>query len=71
MAKQLECRVIITRRADQKIDLGMFDPLNVRYEPLGVHGPGERVIDKAVANLRDSIVRAGHSVSFSDVRAPR
>jgi len=71
MTKQLECRIVITRRADARIDLGMYDPLSAKYEPLGTHGPGERTIDKAVLRLRDSIGRAGHLLTFSDVSAPR
>ena len=68
MSKQLECRVVITYRKDGRINLGMHDPKSGRYAPLGVHGPGRGVIDKAVAGLVQSIEAAGHRVSFSEKR---
>lgn len=64
-AKQLECRIVI-RRGDKEFRLGMFDPLNLRYEPLGTH-PNEK-IDKVVGDLKASIERAGHRLTFSEQR---
>lgn len=71
MPKQLECRIVITRgRADQKVEVGMYDPINCRYEPLGAHGGpfggGEREVDKVIRNLKTSIERAGHRVTFCE-----
>lgn len=64
--RQLECRIVIRSRVDRKIDLGMFDPLSMRYEPLGAHGPAQRDIDKAVGDLKASMERAGHRVTFCE-----
>ena len=47
--KQLECRVVITHDGPT-FQLGMFDPYNSRYEPLGSHPI--RDIDKVVGGLR-------------------
>ncbi len=44
----------------------MVDPLNMRYEPLGEHGPDKREIDKVIENLKTSIIRAGHLLTFSE-----
>ena len=49
--------------------MGMYDPLNSKYEPLGTHGPSQREVDKAVAGLRTSIERAGHRLTFSEASA--
>lgn len=64
--KQLECRIVITHRADGRIDLGMYAPLSGKYEPLGTHGPGRRAVDKAVGDLKDSITRAGHRLTWCE-----
>jgi hypothetical protein len=71
--KQLECRIILTHghRIDLKTDLGMYDPVSGRYEPLGAHGPSPREVDRVVADLQASMERAGHLVTFSEVRGPR
>ncbi len=69
--KQLECRVVIRRRGDGKVDLGMYDPVNGRYVPLGTHGPGRGVVDGAIRGLADKIVREGHRLTFSDVGVGR
>lgn len=66
--KQLECRIVLTYRDDHKVEMGMFDPLNMRYEPLGTHGPSQREVDRAVYGLRDSIERAGHRLTFCERR---
>lgn len=62
--KQLECRIVITHLPNKCIMLGMWDPLNMRYEPLGTHGPSQREINKAIYGLKDSIERAGHKLTF-------
>lgn len=66
MAKQLECRIILTFRRDRRVDLGMYDPLNHRYEALGTHGPSVKEVDKAVEGLKTSIIRAGHRLTFCE-----
>lgn len=66
MAEQLECRIVITYRADKRISLGMLDPLSGRYEALGTHGPAQADIDRAVAGLKDAIERAGHRLTFCE-----
>ena len=66
MSKQLECRIIIRHRDDKKVAIGMYDPLNERYEPLGVHGPDPRAVDKVIYDLKSSIERAGHLLTFSE-----
>lgn len=64
--KQLECRVVIFRRPDRKIDLGMYDPITSRYEALGTHGPTQGAIDAAVRGLVQRIDREGHLITFCD-----
>lgn len=66
MPKQLECRICIIHLPDKRITLGMYDPLNNRYEPLGTHGPSQKEIDKAVYGLKTSIERAGHLLTFCE-----
>lgn len=63
---QLECRITIVHRMDKRIELGMFDPLTCRHEPLGIHGPDQREIDRAVEGLKASIERAGHLLTFCE-----
>lgn len=71
MAKQMRCRILITHAKNGKtFALGMYDPLNLRHEPLGNTHP-IRDIDKIVSGLRHSMERAGHEISFSEVTAPR
>lgn len=66
--KQLECRVILTHgRVDLKTQLGMYDPITQRYEDLGAHGPSLVEIDRVVRDLKTSMERAGHVVTFSEV----
>jgi hypothetical protein len=79
VTKQLECRIVITHEPvislsiyagpSKTFSLGMYDVLNERYVPLGKHD--SRQIDKIVGDLRVSIERAGHRVTFSEVTAPR
>lgn len=70
MSAQLECRIVLTYRRDGRVDMGMYDPLNDRYEPLGTHGPVRREIDKAVLGLKRGIEQAGHRLTFCE-RAAR
>ena len=67
MSKQLECRIVIHHLPDRRIRLGMFDPLNMRYEELGVHGPDQHDTDRAVHGLKQSIERTGHRLTFCEV----
>ena len=70
MAKQLECRVIITHHPmGGSFKLGMWDPLNERHEYLGTHPA--RDIERIVGDLRDRIEREGHRVTFSEVTGTR
>jgi hypothetical protein len=71
--KQLECRIVTTHghRHDLKTEVGMYDPISGRYEPLGAHGPRVRDVDKMVAGLAARIEAEGHLLTFSDVRGPR
>jgi hypothetical protein len=66
--KQLECRIVITRgkRADFKTEVGMYDPYNDQYEPLGAHGPDRREVERVIANLKSRMEQAGHRVSFCE-----
>lgn len=66
MAQQLECRIVITYLPDKRIALGMYDPVGMRYEPLGTHGPARKEVDKAVLGLKESILRAGHRLTFCE-----
>jgi hypothetical protein len=69
--KQLECRIVIThRRCDLRTEVGMYDPLSGRYEFLGIHGglgpAGQREVDKVIRDLKTSIERAGHRLTFCE-----
>jgi hypothetical protein len=67
MAKKLECRIVLGfRRADQKTEVGMYDPISGRYEPLGAHGPAATVVDKVVHDLKRAIEGAGHRLTFCE-----
>jgi hypothetical protein len=65
MSTQLECRVVL-RCGPHRFKMGMYDPLNGRYVPLGEHPNADK--DKVVAGLRDAIIRAGHRLSFSETK---
>lgn len=69
--RQLECRIVLTHghRGDLKTEVGMYDPLNERYEPLGAHSPRE--VDSMVYGLKEKIEREGHLLTFSDATGPR
>lgn len=64
--KQLECRIVIGYLPSKKIQLGMYDPLNDRYEDLGEHGPSQREVDRVVHDLKRSITQAGHKLTFAE-----
>lgn len=66
--KQLECRVVITH-CGPTFQLGMYDPISSRYEPLGTHP--NRDIERIVRDLKVRIEQEGHLVSFSEQRGPR
>lgn len=65
-ARPLECRIVVTHRADKRVGLGMYDPVSGRYEALGVHGPAQRDIDRAVRGLKEGIERAGHRLTWCE-----
>jgi hypothetical protein len=69
MAKQLECRVVITNHGDGTFSMGMFDPVSGRHEPLGTH----RTVDKdsVVRGLAQRIEREGHKLTFSELSGKR
>lgn len=68
MAKQLECRIVITHW-DGTFDMGMYDPVSGRYEPLGRHPT--RDIERVVGDLRVRMEKERHKVTFSEVTGPR
>lgn len=68
MPRQLECRIVITHWG-RRFDLGMYDPVSMRHEPLGRH-PTDG-IDRIVGDLRARMEREGHRVTFSEVTGPR
>jgi hypothetical protein len=62
---QLECRiVIIHHRETRSVEIGMYDPLNSRYECLGRHRPDE--VNRVVTGLKRSIEGAGHRLTFCE-----
>lgn len=68
--KQLECRIIITHASEGRtFALGMFDPLSMRYEPLGNHPVSD--IERIVGDLKVRMERERHRVTFSELTAPR
>ena len=66
--KQLECRIVITHWG-REFDLGMFDPVTMRHEPLGRHPMVD--IERIVGDLRVRIEKERHLVSFSELTGPR
>lgn len=66
VAKQLECRIVLTYRRDGRVGLGMYDPASGRYEHLGTHGPSRADVDRAVRGLAESIERAGHRLTWCE-----
>lgn len=72
---QLECRIVVIHHKEcmlrilgeehrRYVELGMFDPVSGRYEFLGRHMPDK--IDEVVYNLKNSIERAGHRLTFCE-----
>mgnify|MGYP007044010362 CR=1 FL=1 len=66
MSRQLECRIVLTFLRDRRVALGMYDPISRRYEALGTHGPSVKDVDRAVYGLKDSILKAGHLLTFCE-----
>lgn len=66
--RQLECRIVITHRG-HTFDLGMYDPVSMRYEALGSHSVKD--ISRIVGDLRVRMERERHIVSFSELTGPR
>ncbi len=64
--EQLECRIVVTTRPDRRTEVGMYCPRTMRYEPLGVHGPSQVEVDCVVHDLKASIERAGHRLTFCE-----
>lgn len=62
--KQLEVRIVIIHRSDKRIDIGMYDPVSNRYEPLGTHKQVD--IDDVIYKLKCSIERAGHMITWCE-----
>lgn len=64
MAEQLECRVVIIR-CGHKFEMGMYDPLTMRYECLGKNHPAVDE-ERIVRGLVERIEREGHRLSFCE-----
>lgn len=64
--KQLECRIVLTFLKCGRVKLAMCDPKNWRVEDLGVHGPSRKEVDKVIGDLKRSIERAGHLLTFCE-----
>lgn len=67
MPKQLECRIVLVFLKDGRVRMSMYDPITQRNEALGIHGPARKVVDKVVGDLKTSIERAGHHLTFCEV----
>ncbi len=63
---QLECRIVLTFRRDGRTDVAMCDPKSGKVEKLGTHGPSAREVDRIVEDLKRSIERAGHLLTFCE-----
>ncbi len=63
--KKMECRIVIRDRPFGAIALGMFDPITMRYVPLGTHPAHER--EKVVRDLKNKMEAEGHIVTFSEM----
>lgn len=66
--KRLECRIVLTWWGRQ-FDMGMYDPISGKYEPLGRH-PTDKA-PKIIGDLRARIEQERHVVTFSEVTGPR
>lgn len=64
--KQLECRIVLTFLRNEKVKVAMCDPKTGRMEKLGTHGPARAEVDKVVKDLKTSIERAGHLLTFCE-----
>lgn len=64
----MECRILITHWGSE-FDLGMFDPISMRHEPLGRHKTDK--IERIIGDLRIRMEREKHQVTFSEVSGPR
>ncbi len=64
----LECRIVITHQGGT-FELGMYDPVGMRYEPLGKHPLKD--IDRIVRDLRARMEKERHRVTFSEMVGPR
>jgi len=64
--KQLECRIVLTFKRDGRVAVAMCDPKTGRMEDLGIHGPSVQEVDLVVRNLKESIQRAGHLLTFCE-----
>ena len=69
MGERLECRIVLTYWP-KHFEMGMFDPVSGRYEPLGNNHPIDKV-DKIVGDLRNRIEMERHIVTYSEVSGPR
>ncbi len=58
--------MVLTFRRDGKTDVAMCDPKTGRVELLGTHGPSAREVDRVVEDLKSSITRAGHLLTFCE-----
>lgn len=68
--KQLECRIVLTYWTGLgQFDMGMYDPISMRYEPLGRHPLAKA--DKIVGDLRNRMEQERHRVTYSEVTGPR
>lgn len=63
MGEQLECRIVLRYRTDN-FRMGMYDPLNNRYEPLGEHPI--RDAEKVIGGLKRAIEQQRHLLTFSE-----
>lgn len=69
MTKKMECRVTITNRGSV-FDLGMYDPVKCRHEPLGTHPMRDK--ERIVRGLKERIEKERDLVvSFSEVTGER
>lgn len=66
--RQVECRIVITHKLNT-FDLGMYDPVSGRHEPLGNHP--KRDIDRIVRDLRSRMEQEGHRVTYSEITGRR
>lgn len=69
MSKRMECRVTITNRGNV-FDLGMYDPVSHRHEPLGTHPMRDK--ERIVRGLKERIEQERDlHCTFSEVSGER